>query len=332
MSIKKNSSHKTGILLCNMGTPNSPTPQAIRQFLNEFLSDSRVIEKRGIRKLFWWIILHGIILPFRPKRIVKLYKNIWTKDGSPLLVFSDKQAKKLQHRFSENAIITSIGMRYGNPCISSELRNLRDREIDTLFVLPLYPQYSATTTGAIFDAVAKELMTWRNIPTVQMLSSFFDNSHYIEALVKHIQQFWSTNSPPEHLLMSFHGIPIRYCEMGDPYHTQCLNTAHLIADALKLSSEQYSVCFQSRMGRAPWTQPYTENTLRTLPHRGIKSLDVICPGFMSDCLETLEEIAIQGKTTFLKAGGKEFRYIPALNDSTACIDLLENLVMNNRRL
>lgn len=309
--------NNVGVLLCNVGTPDAPTPAAVRRYLAEFLSDKRVVE---IPRLLWWPILHGIILRFRPKKSAALYQKIWTAAGSPLLTYSQQLATLLEQQLN---LPVALGMHYGHPSIQSALENLRTRHVAKLFILPLYPQYSATTTAATFDLVTNVLKQWRVIPEIRMLTDYADDPIYIDALAQSIRSAQTTSS---HLLFSFHGIPKRNILKGDPYQQRCLLTAQRVAEALQLTPEHYHVSFQSRLGRAEWLQPYTDKTLAALPTLGIKQLQVICPGFAVDCLETLEEIAIQGKKQFLTAGGMEFHYIPALNTCPGQLAVLKNLI------
>lgn len=302
---------KTGILLANLGTPEAPTAKALRKYLAEFLWDPRVVE---IPRFIWWVILNGFILPLRPRRSAKLYQKIWTAEGSPLLINSKKLANTLQQQLGE-AINVVLTMRYGYPSITSALNKMREKGIERIVVIPLYPQYSAATNGSIFDAVTDELKSWRHVPELYFLSNYYGSTAYINAIANSIHRYWQEHGHDHYLLFSFHGIPKRNIELGDPYQQQCETTVRLITEKLKLSADRYKLVFQSRFGPAEWLQPYCDETLKKLPSQGIKKVTVICPGFAVDCLETLEEIAEQNRDLFLQAGGESYHYIPALNDS-----------------
>lgn len=319
-----NSNPKIGVLLTNLGTPDAPTPSAIRRYLTEFLWDRRIVE---IPRPIWWLILHGIVLRTRPRHSAKLYQKIWTSEGSPLLTNSLRLMQALKKHINGNIII-ALGMRYGNPSIPKALNELRQHNIDRLLILPLYPQYSATTTASTFDAVSNVLKSWRYIPDIKMISQYHTNPEYITSIANSIQQHHTTN----HLLFSFHGLPQRFVDAGDPYQQQCYITAQQVTEKLQLPKESWSLAFQSRFGKARWLQPYCDSTLRTLPAQGKKNLTVICPGFAVDCLETLEEIAIQNRDIFLQAGGENFKYIPALNDSASHVTMLANLILKHTNM
>lgn len=306
-----------GVLLTNLGTPDAPTPAALRCYLAEFLSDPRVIE---IPKLLWWPILHGIILRTRPQRSAALYQKIWTPEGSPLLVYSQRLAEKLQQQLGSN-IKVALGMRYGNPSINHALEELRNTQ--KVIILPLYPQYAASTTGSTFDAVVNVLKKWRHVPELHFIQPYHQEPAYIAAITETIRMHWDGQS---HLLFSFHGLPQRAVKLGDPYQRQCQATAYAIAETLHLNPDQWRVVFQSRFGYAEWLQPYCDKTLQSLPQQGIKSVTVVCPGFAIDCLETLEEIMQQNRDIFIKAGGESFRYIPALNNSEAHIKMITMII------
>jgi ferrochelatase len=319
----------TGILLVNLGTPDEPTAAAVRRYLAEFLSDQRVVE---IPKPIWQLILHGIILPLRPKKVAHAYQQIWQESGSPLLSNTLSQAAALETPLSEKfkgPVNIAVAMRYGNPPIASGLNELKKAGARRIIVLPLYPQYSATTSATVFDAVADELKTWRWIPDVRFISHYPDHDLYISALANSIQQHQAEHGVPDKLLFSFHGLPKRNLELGDPYYCECQKTARLLVEQLGLKEEQYQVCFQSRFGKAEWLQPYTDKTLEAWGKQGIEHVQVICPGFAADCLETLEEIDMQNRDTFLESGGKQFSYIPALNDNADHIQLLEQLILQH---
>jgi ferrochelatase len=322
ISFQHGAQEKLGILLVNLGSPDKPTPSAVRKYLAQFLSDPRVVEAN---RLIWWLVLHGIILRIRPARSAKAYKKVWTDNGSPLVHISKMQAsalqKKLDDRFRGHVII-DLAMTYGNPSIKNGLEALRKAGARRLLILPLYPQYSATTTAAVFDQVTDILKGWRWLPDLRIINQYHDHPRYIEALASSIQQQWEHNERGQLLLFSFHGIPQRYFHSGDPYFCHCQKTARLVVEKLALKDDEWKVVFQSRFGREPWLQPYCSATLQELPAAGIKSVDIICPGFASDCLETLEEISMENKELYIEAGGETFNYIPCLNDSKEHIDAL----------
>ena len=333
MKYKNNPDYKhdtptcTGVLITNLGTPDTPTPSAVRKYLAEFLSDSRVIE---VPKLIWWFVLHGVILRIRPKRSAEAYEKVWAEDGSPLLSICKKQAisiqQELDKRFS-GPVKVELAMRYGSPSIKSGLEKLHEANANRVLIFPLYPQYSASTTASTLDAVSDVLKTWRCIPEIRMINHYHDNPDYINALANSINQYWETNSKPEKLLFSFHGLPKDYLLKGDPYHCECYKTARLVAEKLELNDEEWQLTFQSRFGPKEWLQPYTDITLKELAAKGTKHVQVVCPGFSADCLETLEEIDMQNRTFFLDAGGEKFSYIPALNNDDVHIQALSNIIM-----
>jgi len=315
----------TGVLLVNMGTPDAPTAAALRPYLAEFLWDPRVIEEPRLK---WWLILNGIILRTRPRRSAKLYQKVWTNEGSPLLVYSKRQARGLQTVLQQrlgSPVEVALGMRYGNPSIPSALAQLKKLGARKVLVLPLYPQYSGTTTASGFDAIVDELKTWRWIPELRFVNNYHDDAGYINCLAESIEKKWDVEGEPEKLLLSFHGIPKRYLMNGDPYHCQCLKTGRLISEKLGLTPDRYTVTFQSLFGKEEWIKPYTSDTLIEWAKSGIKKVDVICPGFTSDCLETIEEIEVENRDYFLNAGGEQYRYIPALNDRADFIETLANI-------
>lgn len=318
-----------GVLITNLGTPEAPTPRAIRKYLAEFLWDPRVVE---IPRPIWWLILHGIILRTRPRAKSGDYKKVWTDEGSPLLVISKQQRDALQIKLSEllpGPVKVELAMRYGKPSISSALENLKTQGARRILLFPLYPQYSASTTASTFDAVAKVFMKHRWMPELRMINNYGSDEGYINACVTQIQNHWEKNSQSQKLVFSFHGLPKRNLELGDPYHCECHQTARLIAEKLNLKESQWKLTFQSRFGRAEWMQPYTIKTMEELPGEGVKSIDVFCPGFSADCIETLEEISLENRDVFMKAGGESFSYIPALNAEMAHIDALTNIVMKH---
>ncbi len=312
--------NKIGILLCNIGTPDQPTPTAVRRYLKEFLSDRRVVE---IPRLIWWPILYGLILPTRAKKSAQLYQKIWTEKGSPLLHYSRKITESLEQHLN---IPVALGMHYGSPSIESALDTLREKNVTKMLLFPLYPQYSATTTAAAFDSVAKVFKKWRILPEIRMIHDYADNPFYVKAVSESIQLARQENQRAERILFSFHGIPKRYVNAGDPYEERCQTTVRLIANELKLKPDDYLISFQSRLGKAEWLRPYTDKTLRELPKQKVTDLQIVCPGFAVDCLETLEEIMIQGKKQFLERGGKKFHYISALNDSQKHIEMLAEII------
>jgi len=313
---------KLGILLVNLGSPDAPTPSAVRRYLAQFLSDPRVIEAN---RFIWWVALHGIILRIRPKKSAKAYKKVWTDEGSPLVHISKLQTRALQKKLEERFrgdVIADLAMTYGNPSIKSGLEGLRKAGARRLLILPMYPQYSATTTAAVFDEVTRVLQGWRWLPDFRMINHYHDHPKYIEALATSIKKQWDDNGRGELLMFSFHGIPVRYINNGDPYFCHCQKTARLVAEELQLKDGEWKVVFQSRFGREPWLEPYCSVTLQELPATGIKNVDMICPGFAADCLETLEEIQMENKDLFMEAGGEQFNYIPCLNDNDDHIDAL----------
>lgn len=316
---------KTGILVTNLGTPSAPTPKALRRYLAEFLWDPRVV---AIPRLCWWLILHGIMLRVRPKKSAKLYQKIWTEQGSPLLLNSERLAAALQHALGDDHSI-ALGMRYGEPSIAQALEQLRQQKIERLLILPLYPQYSTTTTASTFDAIAKTLKTWRQIPALQLIQQYHSEPAYIAALAASIENHWLQRGKDSHLLFSFHGLPQRLVTAGDPYLKHCRATVHCLTQKLGLAEKDWTLVFQSRFGATKWLSPYCDATLRNLPSLGKKHVSVICPGFAVDCLETLEEINQQNRQIFLEAGGESFHYIPALNDSFDHVSLLVGLIEKN---
>ncbi len=317
------SSSSTGVLLVNLGTPDAPTARAVRIYLAEFLHDRRVVD---ITRWVWCPVLHGIILRTRPKRVAKLYQSIWTDDGAPLLAISKKQQLALQQKLQEKnlAMPVALAMNYGNPSIAAGLNELKDCE--KVIVLPLYPQYSSATTASVFDRIAKAQQRLWNLPDLCFIKDYHQHPQYIKALAASVRRAWSERQQPDVLMMSFHGIPKRYATNGDPYPQQCQATAQLLANELGLTEQQWQLCFQSRFGREEWLQPYTDKTLAELAKTG-QSVDVICPGFSADCLETLEEIEKENKQIFLENGGQDYHYIPCLNDDNEHIEMLFELVM-----
>lgn len=313
---------KLGILLVNLGSPDAPTTSAVRRYLAEFLWDPRVVEKP---RWLWWLVLHGIILRIRPRRSARSYKKVWTDQGSPLIAISRLQTRAveqtLQKKFRGNVLV-DVAMRYGKPSIEESLYGLRKAGARRFLILPMYPQYSATTTASVFDEVTQVLQTWRWLPNLRFINHYHDHPKLITALANSIRQQWKSQPRGEKLLFSFHGIPQRYVDSGDPYFCHCQKTARLVAEELQLADDDWQVVFQSRFGREPWLQPYCSEVLKQLPQTGTKSIDIICPGFSADCLETLEEINMENREVFLEAGGETYNYIPALNEGAEHIDAL----------
>lgn len=316
---------RTAVLLIQLGTPAAPTAAALRPYLKQFLSDPRVVE---IPRLVWWPILNGIILNTRPAKSALKYASVWTDEGSPLMAHSRRQATLLRGALGErgHSLEVDLAMRYGEPSIASVLQSLRDRQVSRLLVLPMYPQYAGSTTATAIDEVTRVLQGWRNLPELRWVRNFHDDPAYIDALAARVRQGWEREGQGDKLVMSFHGVPRRTLELGDPYHCECLATARLLAERLGLPRERWLVTFQSRFGKAQWLQPYTEPTLIELARSGVKRVDVVCPGFVSDCLETLEEIGMEARHAFMDAGGERFNYFPCLNDSPAFIDALAGIV------
>ncbi len=303
-----------GVLLVNLGTPTAPTPGALRTYLREFLGDRRVVD---LPRLPWWLLLNLVILPLRPRRSARLYRNVWSAEGSPLLVIGRRQRDGLAARLAASlgvAVPVELAMRYGQPSVARGLDALAAAGCTRIVVLPLYPQYSAATVGTTFDAVARTLLARRRVPELAFVADYHDHPGYVAALAASVRERWQADGEPDHLLVSFHGIPTRYATLGDPYPEQCRVTAELFAAALGLAADRWSLAYQSRFGREEWLGPATDAELARLGGLGCRTLDVICPGFAADCLETLEEIAITGREQFHAAGGSDLRYIPALND------------------
>ncbi|MCB9418209.1 MAG: ferrochelatase [Ardenticatenaceae bacterium] len=327
MTEQTNNSPHTGVLLVNLGTPEAPIGKALRPYLRQFLGDPRVIE---YPRWLWQFILNSIILNVRPKRSAKLYAKIWTDEGSPLMVFSQKLANKLQAELSDEVKVV-LAMRYGRPSIASGLDELRQAGINQIIILPLYPQYSATTVGTIFDDVFDVLKTWRWVPEIRTINQYYTHPLYILAIMDSIRTFWAENGRSQRLIYSFHGIPKAYAAKGDPYPKQCLETAQTVSTQLGLAEDEWEMTFQSRFGPEEWLRPYTNETLISRSKDGLKSVDTICPGFATDCLETLEEMAQENRHLFLEAGGEAYQYIPALNDSVAHVALLASLIRQHKQ-
>ena len=318
-----------GVLLVNLGTPDAPTHWAVRRYLREFLWDPRVVQ---IPRVPWWFILNFLILPLRPFATARKYRSIWREDGSPLRVYLGRQVQMLRGFLGERAkkaIPVAGAMRYGNPSIGAGLAELRSRGCDSLVVIPLYPQYAGSTTASTAEAVAKALRKWRPAPALKVVRDFHDHPAYVKAIAKSVNDYWMKSGRPDRLVMSFHGLPRAVVAAGDPYEKQCLESARLIATELGWNDKRTLVSFQSRFGKAEWLKPYTAATLAALGKEGTGRVDVICPGFAADCLETLEEIAIEGRALFVKAGGKEFHYIPTTNDTNAWMTALATITLEN---
>ena len=320
---------RAGVLIANLGTPDAPTPKALRRYLRQFLLDPRVIE---LPRPLWWAILHFAVLPFRPRKSAALYRKVWTPEGSPLLVISRRQQAALAAelaRLAGEPVPVALGMRYGNPSLPGALRELAEKGCSRIVLLPLYPQYSAVTTGSTFDAAAEELTRWRWVPELRTVHHYFDRPAYVEALAAAVREAWQREPPGERLLFSFHGIPQRYADAGDPYPRHCRETARLAAARLGLPRERWVVSFQSLFGREEWLRPYTDQTIRQLAADGVRRLDVVCPGFSADCLETIEEIDEENRAVFLAAGGERYRYVPALNDRPDHVRALAELALES---
>lgn len=316
---------KTAVVLINLGTPDAPKAGAVRRYLRQFLSDPRVVE---IPRAVWWWILNLIILPFRSGKSAKKYESIWSKDGSPLKVHTQRQANLLRGYLGERGhagLQVVYAMSYGQPAIGATLDKLKQEGCDRILILPAYPQYSATTTASIYDAVFAHYARVRNVPELRFVKHYHDNEAYITALRDSVLAYWDNHGRGDKLVLSFHGLPQRSLDLGDPYHCECYKTARLLAESLRLNRDQYIVTFQSRFGKAKWLQPYTLPTLQQLAKQGVRRVDVICPGFISDCLETLEEINMEAKHEFLQAGGKDFHYIPCGNENPKWIAALAEI-------
>lgn len=316
-----------GVLLVNLGTPEAPTPSAVRKYLREFLSDPRVVE---LPRLVWLPILYFLVLPFRPAKTAKKYAAIWKPDGSPLRIYHERQAQLLRGYLGERfkaPVPVVAAMRYGKPSVADGLAELAARGCRRILVIPMYPQYAGSATGSVEDALERTLRRSKPAPEVRTVRDFHDHRAYAKAIAKNVNDYWFKHGRPDRLVMSFHGIPKKSVDAGDPYRGQCLESARLVATELGWNDARTLVTFQSRFGAAEWIQPYTAQTLESLGRDGVKRVDVICPGFATDCLETLEEIAMEGRDTFLKAGGKEFHYIPTTNDTPSWMTALTILAM-----
>ncbi len=322
-------SPRVGILLTNLGTPAAPEKKALRAYLKEFLSDPRVVE---VPRLLWWFILNGVILNIRPARSAAAYRTVWTEQGSPLLLHTRNQAgaiRALLNEQLEQTVLVDFAMRYGQPAIAEVVQSMLDRGVRKLLVLPLYPQYSGATTASTFDALATDFTRRRWLPELRFVSHYHDHPAYIEALAASISAFRDEHGKADKLVFSYHGTPQRYLDEGDPYYCHCLKTSRLAAERLGLDKDEYLSTFQSRFGKAQWLKPYTDETLKGLPAQGSTSVQIVCPGFSADCLETLEEIAVENRDYFLQAGGEKFEYIPCLNSSAGHIDALAQIARDN---
>lgn len=320
---------KVGILLANLGTPDAPTAPALKRYLSQFLMDRRIVE---IPRAIWCWILHLIILNIRPRKSAEKYASVWQPEGSPLMVYAQKQRQQFTQALQQqiqSPIAVELGMSYGNPSMASALEKLKAQHCDRILVFPLYPQYAASSTAASLDAVWRTLLRMRNVPAIRSIKHYHDHPSYIRALAHSVQQHWHQHGKPTVLVMSFHGVPKFHLMKGDPYHCECMKTGRLLAEALGLQAHEYQVAFQSRFGKQEWLKPYLAETLEQMGKQGLARVDVICPGFSSDCLETLEEIAMEGKQIFLSHGGGEYHYIPALNDSPLWIQAMTEIAMEN---
>lgn len=316
---------KVGVLVTNLGTPQAPQKRQLRAYLKQFLSDPRVVE---VPRLLWWFILHGVILNIRPARSAAAYRTVWTERGSPLLFHTQDQAAALQASMSGqfgDRVLVSFAMRYGAPSIPDVVQHMLEQGVRKLLVLPLYPQYSGATTGSTFDALAADFTRRRCLPELRFVSHYHDHPAYIKALADSIRNYRAEHGSADKLLFSYHGVPQRYLDEGDPYHCECIKTARLVAEQLGLHEADYLTTFQSRFGREQWLKPYTDETLKGLPGQGVTSVQVICPGFAADCLETLEEIGVENRDYFLAAGGQHYAYIPCLNSAPEHIAALAEL-------
>jgi len=320
---------KVGVLLTNLGTPDAPEKSALRRYLKEFLWDPRVVE---VPRPLWWVILNGAILNFRPARSAESYKTVFTEEGSPLLVHSQRQGDAMKAALAQKSrddVVVEVAMRYGNPSIKKGIQALMDAGVRRLLVLPLYPQYSASTTASTFDAVSADFRERRWIPELRFINHYHDFPLFIEAAATRIREHWDQHGRADRLLFSYHGVPQRYLDNGDPYYCECHKTSRLLAAALGLQSGEYLTTFQSRFGKEEWLKPYTDETLKSLPSEGVTSVQVFCPGFSADCLETIEEIGEENRDYFVEAGGERYEYISALNDHPAHIDALSELVIQH---
>ncbi|MDE0309772.1 MAG: ferrochelatase [Acidiferrobacterales bacterium] len=322
-------SRNFGVILANLGTPESPAASSVRRFLRQFLSDPRVVE---LPRLLWWLILNGVILVIRPSRSAAAYREVWTEDGSPLMVNANAQVTALTESLAHQGITDAqvrCAMRYGEPSLMRVMREFGTLGIDRVVVIPMYPQYSGSTTGSVLDDVGACTARLRRVPSLRFINGYADDHQYIESLRVSVTEHWGNHGRADHLVMSFHGLPQDFCDNGDPYEDQCRTTARLLARKLGLESQQWTICFQSRVGRQKWLEPYVDEVISDLPAHGIKSIEMICPGFSVDCLETLEEVNIGYRKLFLESGGDRFEYIPCLNDQPAHIEMLARLLIRS---
>ena len=318
----------TAVVVVNLGTPEAPTAPALKRYLRQFLSDPRVVE---IPRALWWLILNGIILNIRPKKSAAKYASVWMAEGSPLKVHTERQTQFLAGHLGERGhhLTVTSAMRYGAPSVPAVLDRLKAAGVTKILLLPMYPQYSASTTATVIDEACRWLLTQRNQPEMRFVRNFHDDPAYIQALAQTVLDHWMKHgrlAAGDQLIISFHGLPRRNLDLGDPYYCECMKTGRLLAERLNLGPEQHRICFQSRFGKAEWLQPYTAPTLEALAKAGTGRVDVICPGFVADCLETLEEIAMEGKVSFMGHGGREFHYIPALNENQGWLNALTSIV------
>ena len=320
---------RIGVLLVNLGTPDAPTAKALRPYLKQFLSEPRIIE---FPRWLWWFILNGIILNTRPAKSARKYEQIWTPEGSPLKVHTERQTAKIAALLSEQidfSLMVEYAMIIGNPSIAEKLQQMKIQGCHRILVLPLFPQYAASSTGCVLDSVFSALRKMRNIPDIRTVRHYHDDPGYIAALAQNVRDYWEEHGQPNKLIISFHGVPRKTLDMGDPYYCECQKTGRLLAEALGLESDRYQVCFQSRFGFSQWLNPYTAVVLEELGKQKLERVDVVCPGFVSDCLETLEEIAMEGKATFIEAGGGEFHYIPSLNEHPLWIQAIGDIIQTH---
>lgn len=317
---------KTGILLVNLGTPEEASVPAVKKYLKEFLWDRRVVE---LPRVIWWLYLNGVVLNTRPRQSAEIYQKVWTQDGSPLKVITEKFTDKLRSVINErlgSKVVVQYAMRYGQPSVRKMMQEFHDQQVTRLLILPLYPQYSATTSASVTDAVFTELLHWRMVPELRTINSYATHPAYINAIAASIKQHWHDHGRAQRLLFSFHSIPQSYVNKGDIYQVECMNTVREVVDVLAISDSEWSVAFQSRLGRQKWVQPYTDKTLIKWAQQGLESVDVVCPGFSMDCLETLEEINQENREYFMDNGGSRYSYIPALNDSDDHVDCMVKIV------
>ncbi len=316
---------KIGVLLANLGTPDAPTPAAVKRYLRQFLSDRRVVDTA---RLLWWPLLRGVILPLRSPRVAKLYQSVWMEEGSPLMVFSRRQQQALAAQLPDMPVV--LGMSYGNPSLKSAVDELLSHNVTHIVVLPLYPQFSCSTVAAVWDELGRIFSGYRTMPSISLIRDYAEDTSYINALAASVKRSFAQHGEPDLLLLSYHGIPQRYANEGDDYPQRCRDTTRELLSALELPPEKVMMTFQSRFGREPWLMPYTDETLKMVAEKGVKHIQVMCPGFSADCLETLEEMAVQNREVFMKAGGTKYEYIPALNDDPAHIAMMVNLINRYR--